>query len=154
MNDSTRTQLKIMVERAVRPVRASFSSKRKMREELLAHVLAVFEEETAKLSDEQNALARTGQRFGNAAELTKQLQASVSWHDKGAWYFENFFKKPGTSPWYPGQPVGPGLPARFEHCYRELGLLAWRTSAMDRHLVYHHSFRCFVAFLVHFPPTD
>lgn len=100
MNDSIRTQLKIMVERAVRPVRATFSSKRKMREELLAHVLAVYEEETAKLSDEQSALARTEQRFGNTGELRTQLQASVSWHDKGAGYFENFFKKPGTSPWY------------------------------------------------------
>jgi len=100
MNDSTRTQLKIMVERAVRPVRTVLSRKRKMREELLAHVSAVFEEETAKLGDEASALTRTGQRFGNTAELTVQLQSSVPWNEKGAWYWENFFKKPGTSPLY------------------------------------------------------
>ena len=47
MNESTLTQLKIIVERAVRPVRASTSRKRKMREELLAHVSGVFEEEFA-----------------------------------------------------------------------------------------------------------
>ena len=41
MNESTLTQLKIIVERAVRPVRASISRKRKMREELLAHVSGV-----------------------------------------------------------------------------------------------------------------
>ena len=100
MNDSTLTQLKIMVERAVRPVRTSLSRKRKMREELLAHVASVFEEERVRLGDDCNALARTGQRFGNAAELTIQLQASVPWNDKAAWYWENLFKKPGTSPFY------------------------------------------------------
>src|SRR5215470_5898455 len=34
MNESTLTQLKVIVERAVRPVQASISCKRKMREEL------------------------------------------------------------------------------------------------------------------------
>jgi hypothetical protein len=48
-----------------------------MREELLAHVTAVFEEEVARLADEQAALARTAERFGNPAELTGQLQESV-----------------------------------------------------------------------------
>jgi hypothetical protein len=76
MNESTLTQLKMIVERAVRPVRASSSRKRQMREELLAHVIGVFEEE-AKLGDEPAALARTQERFGQAAELTGQLQASV-----------------------------------------------------------------------------
>jgi ATP-dependent Clp protease ATP-binding subunit ClpC len=76
MNEAILMQLKILVERAVRPVRASVLRKRKMREELLAHVSGVFEEE-AKLGDEQAALARTQERFGQAAELTGQLQASV-----------------------------------------------------------------------------
>ena len=67
MNDSTLTQLKILVERAVRPVRASSSRKRKMREELLAHVTSVFEEEVARLANEQTALEGTAQRFGNPA---------------------------------------------------------------------------------------
>jgi ATP-dependent Clp protease ATP-binding subunit ClpC len=81
MNDSTQLQLRIIVERAVRPVRASMSRKRKMREELLAHVSAVFEEEEARLGDEQAALEWTAQRFGNPAELTGQLQASVPTSD-------------------------------------------------------------------------
>jgi hypothetical protein len=81
MNDSTQGQLKIVVERAVRPVRASMSGKRKMREELLAHVSAVFEEEAARLDNEQAALERTAQRFGNPAELTGQLQVSVPTSD-------------------------------------------------------------------------
>src|SRR5262249_18890944 len=81
MNESTLTQLKILVERAVRPVRASMSHKLKMREELLAHVSAVFEEEAARLNDEQAALEETAQRFGNPAELTGQLQVSVPTSD-------------------------------------------------------------------------
>jgi len=81
MNDSTRTQLKIIVERAVRPVRASMCHKLKMREELLAHVSAVFEEEAARLDNEQAAFERTAQRFGNPAELTGQLQVSVPTSD-------------------------------------------------------------------------
>jgi hypothetical protein len=77
MSESTLSQLKILVEQTVRPVRASTSRKRKMREELLAHVTAVFEEEVARLANEQAALERTAQRFGNPAELTGQLQESV-----------------------------------------------------------------------------
>jgi hypothetical protein len=77
MNESTLTQLKIIVERAVRPVRASFARKRKMREELLAHVGGVFEEELARLGNERTALERTAQRFGKPAELTEQLEAAV-----------------------------------------------------------------------------
>jgi hypothetical protein len=83
MNESTLTQLKIIVERAVRPLRASFDRKRKMREELLAHVSAVFEEEHARLGDAATALERTRQRFGPPDELTSQLQSTIPRRD--AW---------------------------------------------------------------------
>jgi hypothetical protein len=53
------------------------SHKLKLREELLAHVSAVFEEEAARLDNEQAALERTAQRFGTTAELMGQLQMSV-----------------------------------------------------------------------------
>jgi hypothetical protein len=81
MNEFTFTQLKIIVERAVRPVRANSCRKRKMREELLAHAVGVFEEE-ATLGDEPAALARTQERFGQAAELTRRLQESVPGIDR------------------------------------------------------------------------
>src|SRR6516164_11496581 len=77
MNESTMAGLKIIVERAVRPVRVSNSRRRKIREELLAHVAGVFEEERARVDDDQTALERTALRFGNPAEVTKQLQESV-----------------------------------------------------------------------------
>jgi hypothetical protein len=82
MNESTLTRLKILVERAVRPVQATNYLKLKMREELLAHVTAVFEEEQARLGDEPLALERTAQRFGSPTELTGQLQQSVPASDR------------------------------------------------------------------------
>src|SRR5262249_13034672 len=88
------TQLKIIVERAVRPVRASTSRKRKMHEELLAHVSGVFEEEAAKLGDDHAALARTALRFGNPSEVTSQLQESVPASDTIRRFWEG---RPGES---------------------------------------------------------
>jgi len=96
MNESTLTQLKIIVERAVRPVRASTSRKGKMREELLAHVVGVFEEEWAKLGDERAAVERTALRFGNPAEVTRQFQESVPARDAVRRYWEG---RPGEPAW-------------------------------------------------------
>ena len=99
MNESTLTRLKIIVERAVRPVRASRRPKRKMREELLAHVVGVFEEEVARLGDERSALEQTALRFGNPAEVTSQLQESVPAGDRIARFFEG---RPGEAAlWVP-----------------------------------------------------
>ena len=97
MNESTLIYLKVIVERAVRPVRASTPRKRKMREELLAHVTAVFEEEVARLGDERTALERTAQRFGNPAELTGQLQQSVPAIDAFEWFVDWVWFRPGES---------------------------------------------------------
>jgi hypothetical protein len=96
MNESTLTQLKIIVERAVRPVRASTSRKGKMREELLAHVVGVFEEESARLGDERAVVERTALRFGNPAEVTRQLQESVPARDAVRRYWEG---RPGEPAW-------------------------------------------------------
>ncbi len=99
MNESTRTGLKIIVERAVRPVRASISRKGKMREELLAHVIGVFEEEAARLGDGQAALERTAVRFGDPAEVTSQLQKSAPAGDRIGRFFEG---RPGEAAlWVP-----------------------------------------------------
>jgi hypothetical protein len=77
MSDETLTELMAMVERAVRPVRATVSRKRLMREELLAHVTAIFEEEIEKSSNERIALERTRQRFGDPQELSRELESSI-----------------------------------------------------------------------------
>jgi hypothetical protein len=97
MNESTLTQLKIIVERAVRPVRASTGRKRKMREELLAHVVGVFEEEAARPGDERAALEQAALRFGNPDEVTMQLQQSVPTFDS----IERFADWVSFRPWEP-----------------------------------------------------
>ena len=78
MHDIILPELKRVVERAVRPVRATMARKRRMREELLAHLTAIFEEESAKLGDEQAALDQARRRFGDPRALTGQLQETVS----------------------------------------------------------------------------
>lgn len=97
MNESILEQLKILVERVVRPMRASITRKRKIREELLAHVVAVFEDE-ATHGDESAALAQTAQRFGPPEELTRQLQAEVHWKDVLAYCVEKFVGTPTHEP--------------------------------------------------------
>jgi hypothetical protein len=97
MNDLTLTQLKIIVERAVRPVRATTSRKKKMREELLSHVAAIFEEE-AKVGDDSVALARTAARFGDPAELMRQLQATAPAREAPFCWIESFAGSPMQEP--------------------------------------------------------
>lgn len=77
MNDAILKELKIVVEQAVRPVKATTDRKRRMREELLAHLVAIFEEESQRLGNDQAALAEARSRFGDPRELTSQLQETV-----------------------------------------------------------------------------
>jgi len=70
------------VERAVRPVRATMVRKRKIREELLAHLTSIFEEELGRLGSERAALERAQQRFGDPRELSVQIQAAVPRSDR------------------------------------------------------------------------
>lgn len=77
MNAHVRVQLEIIVHRAVHPVWASALRKHAIREELLAHVGAVFEEELERLDDEQAALCQTRLRFGVVEEVRSELQSSI-----------------------------------------------------------------------------
>jgi hypothetical protein len=99
MAPETQTALKTIVERAVRPVQATSSRKRKMREELLAHVTDVFDEEFASSHDEAIAMEKSAERFGNPAEVARQLQQSVSpWHRAYTWFDELMKPVPGDRP--------------------------------------------------------
>ena len=91
MNDSILKQLKIMVERIVRPIRASTAAKRAIQEELLAHVVDVFEEEVSRLADERAALIRTEQRFGNSSELTDQRPDSITIGGNAPWIVDQLW---------------------------------------------------------------
>jgi hypothetical protein len=99
MNDATLKELKIVVEQTVRPVGATMARKRRMREELLAHLTAIFEEEFERLGDEQAALERAKRRFGDPGELTTQLQQSVPRWDRCRSILENMGYRPSESAW-------------------------------------------------------
>jgi hypothetical protein len=62
----------------------------------MAHVVGVFEEESAKLGDESAALEQTAMRFGNPAEVTSQFQESVPARDAVRRYWEG---RPGEPAW-------------------------------------------------------
>ena len=66
-----------IIERAVRPLRAGVKHKRKVREELLAHLTAIYQEELAEARDPLIALESAARRFGDPAELSRQLQDAV-----------------------------------------------------------------------------
>lgn len=72
----------VLVERAVRPVEAGPKKKTRMREEMLVHLTGVYEEELARLGDEQAARAEAVRRFGDPAALTAELQASTTFQDR------------------------------------------------------------------------
>ena len=88
MNETALLKLKVIVERAVRPVKASFQWKNKTREELLAHISAVFEDELPLCTDETAALIRVEQRFGDPGELSRTLQESVPINDRFGYLIE------------------------------------------------------------------
>lgn len=75
------------VERAVRPVRAGKVRKLQMREELLAHLTSLFEEERRD-GDEATALVRAMARFGDPAEIARELDRSAGRGEKLAYYAE------------------------------------------------------------------
>jgi len=69
--------LRKQVERAVRPVHAGKDRKLAMREELLAHLTAIYAEERERQPNDQAAMAAALERFGEPAVLTTELNASV-----------------------------------------------------------------------------
>jgi hypothetical protein len=95
MNESTLTQLRGLVEGVVRTVRVRAARKGEMRDELLAHVCAVFEEEAATVGDERAALQRTAERFGDPADLTCRLQESITASGYLGWLVEHVWLRLG-----------------------------------------------------------
>src|SRR5690349_12223089 len=79
----------------MRPLRAPMTRKRKMREELLTHLVEVFDEEFAISKDERVALAATANRFGNPVEVGAELQKTIRFWDRP--YLEELKWRPGES---------------------------------------------------------
>jgi hypothetical protein len=77
MNQAILDDLTAYVRQAVGPLFGSRLRKRQMQEELLAHLLSLYDEELALLQDKQKAAARAKQRFGRVDDLCNDLQAAV-----------------------------------------------------------------------------
>ncbi len=80
-----------LVERIVRPVRAGTAYKRKMREELLAHLTAIYEEELTRLRDPGAAMHAAVGRFGEPAHLTSELESALPVSARLDYYSERWF---------------------------------------------------------------
>jgi hypothetical protein len=78
-------RLRQEVERVVRPVVASEPRRNRMREELLGHLTSLYEQELARLHNEDQAAAAAVTRFGQPAELTRELQKSVPLVERIFW---------------------------------------------------------------------
>jgi ATP-dependent Clp protease ATP-binding subunit ClpC len=75
-----------LVERAVRPIPASATRKRKMREELLAHLSGIYEEEQARVGNPAAALREAAKRFGEPAALSRELASTLSLSERVNYY--------------------------------------------------------------------
>jgi hypothetical protein len=93
MNDATVVQLEkaVAVERVVRPLRASTARKRRIREELLAHLTAIYEEELARTSDSAAALSQAAKRLGDPVEPAQDLQSALPFFERIDYHAERLF---------------------------------------------------------------
>jgi hypothetical protein len=82
MNQAILDDLTAYIAQAVGPLLGSRSRKRQMQEELLAHLLSLYDEELDSLQDERAAAVRAKQRFGQVEDLCDDLQAAVPWLER------------------------------------------------------------------------
>jgi hypothetical protein len=95
MNDQVLNELKRVVERAVRPVRAGDLRKLRMREELLDHLTAIYEEELQRLGEPMAAIAQARERFGDPGLLTDELRGAVSGLEYIRYVLDRYRYRPG-----------------------------------------------------------
>jgi hypothetical protein len=97
MNDATMKELKSVADQAVRPLRATLTRKQRMREELLGHLVSIYEDEHKRPGGTNTALQRAKERFGDPRELTGQLQRVVPAWDRYWSILESMGCQPGES---------------------------------------------------------
>jgi hypothetical protein len=82
MSEAVLNDLTAYVTQSIRSLPASRTRKKQMQEELLAHILDIYDEELHRLQDEQAAAERAKQRFGRTDDLRKELTATVPWVER------------------------------------------------------------------------
>jgi len=80
-----------VVERIVRPLHAATPRKRKIREELLAHLETIYEQELARNDDPTAALRVAAQRLGNPSDLTGEFERDLPFKERLSYRWERFF---------------------------------------------------------------
>lgn len=126
MNDPIPNVLARFVDELLAPIGAG--RRDRMREEILAHLLAVFDDERARHNDDEAAAAATLRRFGNPADVGDELRSSVPWRER--FWAHLFGRKETLMKWLLvclgviGVLVGMGfiMPA-FSQLLREAGLI-------------------------------
>jgi ATP-dependent Clp protease ATP-binding subunit ClpC len=86
----TRLALMKLIEQCVRPVRASIVRKRRMREELFVHLTSIYEEELGRRQDPLEAIKHAKRRFGEPAELARELESSLPGYERISAFVERF----------------------------------------------------------------
>ena len=82
MSEPVLNDLTAYVTQAIRSLPASRARRQRMQEELVAHILDIYDEELARLQDEQAAAERAKQRFGRADDLRSELATAVPWVER------------------------------------------------------------------------
>lgn len=82
MNDAVRNNLTAHIVRTVEALPASRARRQLMQEELLAHLLDIYDEELDRLQDERAAAERAKQRFGRTDDLQNELVTAVPWGER------------------------------------------------------------------------
>lgn len=82
MNDAIRNDLTAYIIQTIGSLPASGARRRHMQEELLAHLLDIYDEELERLQDERAAAERAKQRFGRPDELRSELATAVPWAER------------------------------------------------------------------------
>src|SRR4051794_39732106 len=77
MNDDAFDDLALWLERSLVSLPLGRARRLEMKEELLAHLHALYEQELARLKDHNAAAASAKQRFGNAETLSKEIHDSI-----------------------------------------------------------------------------
>src|SRR5690348_11415200 len=82
MNEAVLNSLTAHIAGTVDSLPASGARRQQMQEELLAHLLDIYDEELERLQDERAAEDRAKQRFGRADELRSELTTAVPWVER------------------------------------------------------------------------
>lgn len=93
-------ELKVFVERCVRPVKAEGSKKLEMRLELYSHLYSAYEEERTRTGNDEAAAQAAMARIGDPSKLTEELNASLSLLDRWTGTLDMFScRRIHESPW-------------------------------------------------------